>query len=293
MKRPENPRTLFTDQFFTLVSCKFLPVCKVLLLTIVFSGVIGCRSNKDIVRPPSEKETKRLEQLVFENGNFEYLNSRVEFMFFPKEGVSAGMKGTLRMRRDSCLILSVQPFAGIEAVRCLIRKDSLFVVSRLHQTYAVEDLGHLKYAQYLNIELIQSILSNRIFVPGKPKPTANDLNKFEWHKQKDGNFFRWPDENYIFDFCMNDEGQYSEFRASNPEIQEKLAITYSLFEEKGTDKFPYRVLFSVERPEKTVKFQITYLRPNFDTPADLRFDIPSRYKKVTIPELVKRFQSML
>lgn len=275
------------------IAGKSLSFFKILAFTLVLSTSFGCRSSKEITKKPSETEVKHLEQLVYTNGNFDVLSSKVEFKFIPKEGVSAGMKGTLKMRRDSCIILSVQPFAGIEAVKCLIRKDSIFIVSRLHQTYAVEDLSKLKNAQYLNLELVQALLSNRVFVPGKPKPSTNDLNKFEWHKQKGGDFFRWPDENYILDFCMNDNGEYSELRASSPERLEKIKVLYNFFQEQEKGKFPYQVQVSLEGPEKSYKMQVTYLKPNFDSPTDFRFDIPSKYKKVTTEELIKRFQTML
>jgi hypothetical protein len=211
----------------------------------------------------------------------------------PKEGVSAGVKGSLKMRRDSCLILSVQPFAGIEAVRCLVRRDSLFVVSRLHQTYAVENLSNIKNARYLNFDLVQALLSNRVFVPGQPKPTEKDLKMFEWHKVKGGDYFRWPDENYILDFCLNDDGQYSVLRASSPESQEKIQVNYNLFQEKDKDQFPSQIVLSTEGLQKSFKLQITYLKPSFDTTTDFRFEIPSKYKKVKLEDLVKRFQTML
>lgn len=272
---------------------RILPYFKVLFFILVVSGMAGCRSAKDVVKKPSKSDVERLGQLVFEHGNFEYMSSKVDFKFMPEDGVSAGMRGTIKMRRDSCMIVSVQPFAGIEAVKCLIRKDSIFIVSRLHQVYAVEDLNMLKSSRYLSLQFVQSILSNRIFIPGESVPTPEDLNKFEWHKQKDGDYFRWPDEDYIVDFCLNEEGQYSDLKVSNPEKQEKIQVSYSQFQDEAAGEMPYRVLFSAEGLKKPFKFQLTYLKPDFSTPIDFRFDIPSKYKKVTTEDLVKRFQTML
>jgi len=288
-----NLQTFPPHSHTVLFSGKVISIFKILSLILVFSGVVGCRSSKDVVKKPSESEFKRLDRLVYEHGNFEYLSSKVDFKFMPKAGVSAGMRGTIKLRRDSCLILSVQPFAGIEAVKCLIRKDSIFIVSRLHQTYAVEDLSVLKGSLYMNLELLQSILFNRIFVLGKTNPTPKDLSKFEWHKQKDGNYFRWPNEDYIFDFCLNKEDQYSDFKASNPEKQQKIQITYSLFQDETAGEMPYRILFSTDGLKNAFKFQLTYLKPDFEIPADFRFEIPSKYKKETTAELIKRFQKML
>lgn len=264
-----------------------------LLLLLVFSGFYGCRSSKDVAKKPTQNDVKRLEQLVFENGNFKSMNTRVEFKFTPKEGVSAGMKGTVKMRRDSCLIFSVQPFAGIEALKCMIRKDSLFIVSRLHKTYAVEDLRKLSFSNYVNMELIQALFSNQIFVPGVAKPTEKDLFRFESHKVKNGRYYRWPDENYILDFCINDDGQYSELKASNPEKQEKLSVSYNQFQDQGETKFPYQMVLSTEGFKKIFKLQITLLKPSFDEPTTFQFEIPVKYKKVTTEELIKKFQGML
>jgi len=269
------------------------PIYLILLLILLFSGLYSCRSSKDIAKKPTENEVKNLEQLVSGENDFNSLDSKVEFKFIPKEGVSAGMKGTLKIKRDSCLIFSVQPFAGIEAVKCMIRKDSFFIVSRLHRTFAVEDLSQLKNARYLNMELVQAILSNKIFVPGVSKPTKKELNKFEWHKVKEGNYFRWPDENYILDFCLNEDGQYNELRASSPEKPEKIKVSYNSFEKRGSLLFPNQVSVSVEGLKQTLKIQITYLKTEFDTPTNFRFEIPSKYKRVTTDELIKRFQSML
>lgn len=283
----------FYTIYYSPISGKVRSGFFMVLFALLFFGFYGCRSSRDVAKKTTENDVKRLEQLLFNDESLKVINSKVEFKFTPEKGVSAGMKGTFKMRRDSCMIFSIQPFAGIEAVKCLIRKDSFFIVSRLHKTYAVEDLSKIENAGYLNLELIQALFSNKVFVPGILKPTDKDLNRFETHKVKSGDYYRWPDENYILDFCMNDQGQYSELRASNPEKQEKINVTYDLFQDQGESKFPYQVIVSTEGFKKTFKLQMTYLKPSFDTPTSFLFEIPSKYKKVTIEELIKKFQGML
>jgi len=253
----------------------------------------GCKSSKDIVKRPSVNETRILEQLVNGNGNSGKMDSKVIFRLTPKEGVSVDMKGSLKMRHDSCMIFSFQPFAGIEAVRCLVRKDSIFIVSRLHQVYSVESLRDNKYSQYLNFELLQAVLTNRIFIPGQSKPSAKDLNMFEWHVQKGCEYFRWNQKPINMDFYLNDAKQYSAFKATNANQKIKLEAYYSLFQQASTGSFPTRLDFSTEGLDKKYRLQITYAKPNFDSNVDFRFEIPSRYKRVTTSELINRFQKML
>lgn len=263
------------------------------LSLLLITGFTGCRSGKDIVKRPSASDSKILEQLINGDDNSGKMDSKVVFRLSPKEGVSVDMKGSLRLKRDSCMIFSFQPFAGIEAVRCLIRKDSIFIVSRLHQVYSAECLQNNKYSQFLNFELLQAVLTNKIFIPGDTKPSINDLKRFEWHQKKTGEYFRWSKDPLTFDFYLNEAKQYSSFKATEIDQKIMLEVVYSLFQEESTMNFPTRLDFKAEGLDKKYKLQITYLKPNFDSKVDFRFEIPSRYKKVTTPELIQRFQKML
>lgn len=277
---------LFRSHFIYILYCSFLGL-------LLITGFSGCRSSKDIVKRPSASQSKMLEQLVNGNGNSGKMDSKVVFRLTPKEGVSVDVKGSLKIKRDSCMIFSFQPFAGIEAVRCLIRKDSIFIMSRLHQVYSVEGLQNNKYSQLLNFELLQAILTNRIFIPGQSKPSAHDLNRFESHERKEGEYFRWNQGHLNLDFYLNDAKQYCSFKATDIDQKIMIEAVYSLFHEVSTINFPTRLDFNAEGLDKKYQLQITYLKPNFDSDIDFRFEIPSRYKKVTTSELIQRFQKML
>jgi hypothetical protein len=265
---------------------------QIFVVMLLSAGFSGCRSSKNLVKRPTASDSKILGNLV-NNGDFESIDSKVNFRLTPSEGVSVDTKGSLRMRRDSCLILSIQPFAGIEVLRCLIRKDSIFIVSRLHQVYSAESLKNNNYGQFLKFELLQAILTNKIFIPGQPTPSAKDLNNFEWHEQKGGSYFRWNQDSINLDFYLNDAKQYSKFIAANVNQKIMLEAVYSLFQEGPTGSFPTRLEFSTEGLDKKYRLQITYFKPSFNSNVDYRFEIPSKYKKVSTADLIRRFQTMI
>jgi len=265
---------------------------QIFVVLLLSAGFSGCRSSKNMVKRPTASDSKILERLV-NNDNFESFDSKVNFRLTPSEGISVDAKGSLRMRRDSCLILSIQLFAGIEMLRCLIRKDSVFIVSRLHQVYSVESLKNNKYGQFLKFELLQAILTNRIFIPGQPTPSAKDLNNFEWHEQKGGSYFRWNQDSINLYFYLNDAKQYSQFKAANMNQKVMIEAVYSLFQNGSTGSFPTKLEFNTEGFDKKYRLQITYLKPTFNSGVDYRFEIPSKYKKVTTTNLIQRFQNML
>jgi Domain of unknown function (DUF4292) len=276
----------------SLFSGKVRVLSYFILLTFFISGFVACKSTKEVVKKPAPSDVKLLEKLIYGNGSFNTMSSKVDFKLMPKEGVSVGVKGSIKMRRDSCIILSVQ-FVGIELVRCLIKKDSLYMVSRLHKTYSTESLQNGNYSQYLNLELLQSLLSNRVFIPGEKKPLAKDMNKFEWHTQKEGDYFRWTKDSFNLDFYVNENRQYTRFKASGAQFKETISVVYSQFEDTPTGSFPNSLEFLTEGGSQNYHLQISYLKPTFDSSADFQFEIPSKFKKVTTVDMIKRFQSML
>lgn len=256
-------------------------------------GMTGCRTSKDMTRKVASADVKKLEGFLHQTTPYQTLDSKVEFKFNPKQGVGASMKGSIRMSKDSCILISIQPFAGFEAVKCLIVRDSIVLVSRLHKLYAVENLSQFAYRDYVNISALQDILTNRIFVPGDQKPNDRKIARFDRFRQKETEGFRWAENSYILDFVVNKENQYATLKAYRPEWDQQVFVNYSLFSVENQVDFPHLLIFSSEGFKVNYNLQITYLKPQFDAATDFRFDIPSSYKKVTTKELIKRFQNLI
>lgn len=257
------------------------------------AGLTGCRSSKEITRKIASADVKKLEGFLHQSTPYRTLDSKVAFTFNPKQGVGASMKGSIRMSKDSCILISIQPFAGIEAVKCLIVRDSIVLVSRLHKLYAVEKLSQFAYKDYVNISAIQDILTNRIFVPGDQNPNDRKIARFDRFRQKETEGFRWAENSYILDFTVNKDNQYVTLKAFRPEWDQQVFVNYSLFSAENGVDFPHVMAITTEGFKVNYNLQITYMKPQFNTATDFRFDIPSSYKKVTTTELIKRFQNLL
>jgi len=256
-------------------------------------GLSGCRSSKEITRKVASADVKKLESFLHQSTPYRTLDSKVEFKFNPKQGVGASMKGNIRMFKDSCILISIQPFAGFEAVKCLIVRDSIVLVSRLHKLYAVEKLSQFAFKDYVNISAIQDILTNRIFVPGDQNPNERKIARFDRFRQKETEGYRWAENSYILDFVVNKDNQYATLRAYRPEWDQQVFVNYSLFSAENEVDFPHMMAITTEGFKVNYNLQITFMKPQFNTVTDFRFDIPSSYKKVTTTELIKRFQNLI
>jgi len=276
---------------------KFQNTIKVLFVAIfgvvLTIGLTGCRSTKEITHKVVSGDVRKLESLLHQTYPFKTLDSKVEFKFNPKQGVGASMRGTIRMNKDSCILISIQPFAGFEAMKCLIVRDSIVLVSRLHKIYSVEKLSQYAFKEYVNISALQDVLTNRIFVPGDQNPNERKIARFDRFHKNDTEGFRWAENSYILDFILNKDNQYATLKAYRPEWDQQVLVNYSLFSAENDVDFPHSLVLTTEGLKENYNFQIQYLKPQFNTPTDFRFEIPSSYKKVTTKELFKRLQDLI
>jgi hypothetical protein len=263
------------------------------LTVALLMGFVGCRSTKEITRKVASNDVKKLEAYLHSSTPFKTLDSKVEFKFNPRQGVGASMKGSIRMCKDSCIILSIQPFAGFEAVKCLIVRDSIVLVSRLNKLYSVEKLSQFAYKDYVSISALQDILTNRIFVPGDQRPNERKIARFDRFIHKDTEGFRWAENSYILDFIVNKDNQYATLKAYRPEWDQQVFVNYSLFSAENEIDFPHMVAITTEGFKANYNLQVTYMKPQFDSDTDFRFEVPASYKKVSTTEIIKRFQNLL
>lgn len=272
------------------LNSRYLLIIAISAVTIIMPS---CRGSKDVAKKPTKQKMEVIKDLVLEGFAFSNLNSKMEFKIFPKEGVSAGMKGNIKIQKDTCMILSLQPFAGIEAVRCKITPDSIYLLSRLHSTYATEGIDALPYSELKPYYLLQSVLTNRVFIPGKVKPEEKDLEKFMTYNGKEGEFISITQNKYNLAFRIDDEQQYDKLTVGTEDVLKALEVNYTRFERANLGVFPHFIEMTTQNEGKNLKMQVYFLSPAFDINTDFSFDIPKRYKKVTIKEMLDKFSNML
>lgn len=263
----------------------------VALLLVVLTT--GCRTSKQVVTKPSRQDMDVLKGLLIEKPAVKQLNSKVDFWFSSREGISTSMKGAIKLSTDSCMILSLQPFAGIEIARCLIRPDSLVVVSRMHQIYATESLSKLPFSAYDLYNVLEDVLTNRIFIPGNTKPSDKDLKRFTWAKSKESTSLILSQRDYALTYVLNDDQQYHRMSLATGDSTQFVYVNYDDFKSTKDLEFPNRLDMQVLGGGKTLRLKVGYQKPTFNSATDMSFPIPDKYRKVTLQELIKRFQDML
>lgn len=255
--------------------------------------VTSCKSSKEVARKPSRHDTEEVKQFVLSRPSFNTMDSKIEFSFSPKEGVSIGMKGNIKMRRDSCMILSLQPFAGIEMAKCLLRQDSIYIISRLHSVYSVISTDDIPYNELAPFSMLTEILTNRIFIPGKNVIRPDDLNKFKMMKEKDGIIMSLNEDSYGMAFRIDQDKHYNRLVVNALSSPVEMDVDYNDFVDGKTGEFPHKIEINASDSKRKIKVDLNFLKPVFDDNIDLNFKISPRYKKVPLKELIMKFNNML
>jgi hypothetical protein len=147
---------------------KFLAIAGFLIL-ISFAS---CKK-KNITSSVPKVDTTGLEELnkfQVKEIDFTYFHfkSKVEYIE-GSEDQNFTVNG--RIKKDSIIWLSITPGLGIEAVRCLILKDSVWVLDRIHNKLYTYDFSFINKSFNTNLTFnnLQALLLGNLSFPKGPK----------------------------------------------------------------------------------------------------------------------------
>lgn len=206
---------------------------KNLLVLILLIGLISFSCKR---RPAAVDldATTAAEVLDIQELDFQYLSSRARIAFKNKDN-SFSANASIRIQKDSLIWVSVVPALGIEAARCLITTDSIFIVDRINRREMAYDFEQLsrKLNFDVNFRLVQAVL-----IGNMPLPLAIHPGKLQ--KQEEAFLLTQRREGAEFLNYIGRKSRKLE-RVVVDKKQEKatLELNYGQFTALGGFLFPY------------------------------------------------------
>ncbi|MCC5945119.1 MAG: DUF4292 domain-containing protein [Bernardetiaceae bacterium] len=123
------------------------------LLSLLLVVATGCRKSN------ATQSSKLAEKYGIENVDFNYLTSKSRLVYQDEnQNLKSGID--VRMQKDSTIWLSARPMLGIEAMRMLVRRDSIFMIDKINKTYSAMNFEQLsaRAGANLNFDRLQAIL---------------------------------------------------------------------------------------------------------------------------------------
>jgi hypothetical protein len=156
----------------------------------------SCRSTKKIQTAITKKDTAVMvvtdnkidttqlikNALLKLNGNkvdFKTFSAKVDVDYRGGDDKHYDVNANLRMYRDSLIWVSVNAVFGIEAMRMLITKDSVYLLDKLNKTYLIRRIDYLQEVTGLplTLSIVQDLLvGNPVFIDSNIVSYSNNSN---------------------------------------------------------------------------------------------------------------------
>jgi hypothetical protein len=286
---------------------------KIIFLAVVLSAAfIACKSTYQV---RSEKVKKVSDRRIIRNVIKNYLNyNTLSFRFngeFSDSGKTTSFNGTIRINKDSIIWVSLSVVLGIELARIQITKDSIYFMNKLKDEYFIRDIGYISNAFQVDMdyEILQSIITNQIFLYAEEDETANVRRVEEVDDEPDPGVYRKTfiadtDSNLYVLKTYRKRKLKKHIKRNRPEIilqtyhvapeiykitnvnindlseKRELDISYSKFSPIDSVMTPYNLMINIKDKEKSVSLNLEYSKINLNTDISFPFNIPEKFKLI-------------
>ena len=250
------------------------------IILTVFLGGMACKSIKNISSTDkiSNKVDRTISLVQQRSPEFKTLSiSGKAKVDIPDEGLGMRMSYRLNMYKDSLIWIRVSKL-GIEAVRVMITRDSVFALDNINERYVRSGFDPAnKYTGLdLDFPLLQDlILGNLNLIPEQitspdPKPESNQL---QLAGNENGTAFTYTiDRDWL---------KLKKIHASNPSLSQETEISYGDFQSLGKGLLPQKGFIHVTQPQQvSLDFSHAKVRVNPEK-MSFKFNIPKGYSLVS------------
>jgi len=248
---------------------------RLLLLSIIILPLFtACKSGKfSIFNKTYNRESLDIQQLDF---NYLSIKSKIELKETHK---TTNVTALLRIKKDSIIWFNLSGALGVQGMRGIITRDSVFIINRVAKEYSIYSFNDVakEFNFPIDFALIQAMI-----VGNMPKPNEEDQLI-----EHDGNQYIIKQninsiliDNYIDDSNM----KVVEVQVTEKETDNSLKLLYKDFREINNQAFPFSAFISLIHHNEfgQLETQMTINHSRVEVPEkELKFpfNIPNKYAK--------------
>lgn len=237
--------------------------------------------------------TEYMEKVIEWTPARENLTARAAIELNTGSSTPFSVNANMRIRRGEIIRISVAPFLGIEVARIDITPQKILAVDRMNKRYV--ELGFSEISSLLNTALdfniLQSLILNEIFLPGKEKLSLSDAEKFSLTPSYNRAQLQVKGTKHIgySFFTSATDGRLEETVISLNSLPYSLHCQYDDFIMLGNDVFPQNIEMFSEGTDKRYSLKMKLSRIGEDSDWDAGTELSSKYRKMSFQELLKLF----
>lgn len=258
----------------------------------------GCKTKKQAFHYTNIKPmraVKLYDHVQFCKTRFKTLSLKFSAEY-RKGNESQSFGGTIRIKNDTMIWISIVPALGIEAARLLITKDSIKFINRLKSTYYTGNYNFLRDMLNLDIdyEMLQCLLSNELFIYSRNPEMDETIRGFKSTADSSGYVIkslkarkvsRKLKKNKIDDLILQEVHilpelyKVSRLFINDFEYRKSIDVNYSDFEDADTQVFPRNIDCKIINKDVGISITIGYSKVTINKELEYPFSIPEKYTK--------------
>lgn len=259
-----------------------------IFILLVFLGFSSCRSPREVSTADlvtMGTADMALLSLHSSQPEFEWLGTRFSGSAL-WEGRTQSIAGSLRIRKDSAIYVSVAPLLGIELVRALVTPDSIKVINRLESTYYTGNINSLNKLFNADVDfyMLQALLTasdfphfrHDQFMLAEESPFLT-LHATQRHR-KNGQGTPITQSIMIEPSSMRIRTNIMEQKAE----KRALRADYKKYQYVGGQWMPNELELFFSDHDVTSRIDLAYNRTVVNEPQRIQFSVPSRYTVITL-----------
>lgn len=225
------------------------------------------------------------------------------------EDLNQSINGTLRIRKDSLIWVSITPALGIEAARLQFTHDSIMLMNRIKNEYFINSYDYFenKLQTEVSFEDLQAIFTNEIFLYSENDEESNvkfnpdsldrdyfrktfiaatDSNRYVLKTHRKHKVKKRIKRNKTSELIVETLRIAPEiFKITNVDVEDytekrNLKIKYSDFIDVNTKVLPSTINIDVTTAEKKFHAQIKFNKITVDSDVGFPFKISEKYKRI-------------
>lgn len=272
-------------------------------ISLILLMFTACHSTKNVV---SKTDIKQLEvsslydSLKTHYGDYSTVSFKFDIESKEIKSLPIQIKGSMRIKKDSIIWISIAPTMNIEVLRCVLTKDSVKCYSKLQKTYYASSLDSItKLVGFdCDYQTIQSILLNELFFcdQNEKTDTLAVLKTFETNIKNNSAIIKahskkefkknemlslqqiWTIDNTIF--------RISDVEIKNDNVAENsdiiLRLHYGNFQKIENIDFPMMISMKAKNPRNKISMDLNFNKITFNEDLSFPFNVSSSYQKMDL-----------
>jgi len=265
---------------------------KIILYSVLVLLVLSsCKTTRLVSKPTVSKTTavsQVIEQVKKVQPQFITANvSKMSLAFHVNER-EVNVSAVCKIKKDTAIFVSIQPFMGIELFKAELMPDSIKVFDKMNHKYYVTDYGFFNNRFGVDVDYysLQALLSAQFFCVGKKEaiPDSCKLNtltsgatNIEFSSEKMLQHTEVSPLNFI---------QKVVLKAKNTDYQ--LQTDYLDYTVVNGVNFPQKIALQATNQKTKATCDFSILRVEFNTDIKLTPTNPDRYSRGDIDQLLKK-----